>query len=189
VAVHDDSAARAHRPTLNRLVDSAEADLAERAVLLQTRCLARAATVAVAESCTGGLVAHAITSVPGASGYFLGGVVSYADAVKEGVLGVPDTLIRTHGAVSAQVAVAMAVGVRERLGAGFGAGVTGVAGPDGGSPSKPVGLVYVAVADESGTDVRRYQWAGDRMANIQDSAVAVLDLLLERTDRLSDEPT
>jgi len=152
-------------------------DLAER---LQAACLAAGRTVATAESCTGGLVAHAITSIPGSSGYFLGGVVSYSDAVKASALGVPVDTLAAHGAVSPQVAVAMASGVRERLVTDLGVGVTGVAGPDGGSAEKPVGLVYVAVADADGTEVRRFRWAGDRAANIHASARAALEMLLDR---------
>ena len=151
--------------------------LAER---LQDACLGRGLTLALAESCTGGLVADAITDVPGSSGYFLGGIVSYADEVKERQLGVPADVIAAHGAVSAQVARAMAEGARARFGSGVAASVTGIAGPDGGSDAKPVGLTYVAVADEHGVDVRRFVWAGDRGANKQSSAEAVLQLLVER---------
>lgn len=147
---------------------------------LQARCLARGWRVATAESCTGGLVAHAITSVSGSSGYFEGGVVSYSNAVKVALLGVPGAMLDAHGAVSPQVALAMAEGVRERLAVDLGVGVTGVAGPDGGTLDKPVGLVYVAVADTAGSDVQRFQWDGDRAANIEASARAALDLLLQR---------
>jgi PncC family amidohydrolase len=151
--------------------------LAER---LQDACLRRGLTLAVAESCTGGLVADAITDVPGSSGYFLGGIVSYADEAKEQHLGVPGEVIAAHGAVSAQVARAMAEGARMRFGSGIAASVTGIAGPDGGSDAKPVGLTYVAVADEQGSDVRRFVWAGDRGANKQSSAEALLQLLVDR---------
>lgn len=159
------------------------ADLADLAARVQAACLARDLTVATAESCTGGLVAHAITTIPGSSAYFLGAVVSYSDAVKMGLLDVPADLLRTHGAVSAQVALAMAAGARSRVGAGLGVGITGVAGPDGGSDEKPVGLVYVAVADADGADVRRYQWTRDRAGNIVESAAAALTALLERAER------
>jgi PncC family amidohydrolase len=153
------------------------ADLAQR---LQDVCLAAGLTVATAESCTGGLVAHAITSRPGSSGYFLGGVVTYSNGVKASLLGVPTDVLDTHGAVSAQVALAMAGGVRMRLGADLGVGVTGVAGPDGGTADKPVGLVYVAVSDRAGADVRRFHWEGGRAANNQASAAAALNFLIER---------
>ena len=116
------------------------------AARLQARCVALGITVATAESCTGGLVAHALTEVPGSSAYVRGGIVAYANDVKAEQLGVPQAALEAHGAVSAQVAVAMAEGARERLHADLGVGVTGVAGPDGGTEEKPVGLVYVAVA-------------------------------------------
>ena len=151
--------------------------LAER---LQGVALGRSLTVAVAESCTGGLVADAITDIAGSSGYFAGGVVSYSNAAKESLLGVPGPVLEAHGAVSAQVARAMAEGARSRFAADTAASVTGIAGPDGGSDEKPVGLTYVAVADADGVDVRRYLWSGDRTANKVSSAAAVLELLLER---------
>jgi PncC family amidohydrolase len=150
--------------------------LAER---LQAICLGRGLTVTVAESCTGGLVADAITDIPGSSGYFLGGVVSYADSAKEALLGVPAEVLAAHGAVSAQVGRAMAEGARERFSADLAASVTGVAGPDGGSEAKPVGLTYVAVAAARGVDVRRFVWSGDRSANKEASAAAVLEILVE----------
>ena len=151
--------------------------LAER---LQGICLGRGVTVALAESCTGGLVADAITDVAGSSGYFAGGVVSYSNEAKERLLGVPGTVLAAHGAVSAQVARAMAEGAREKFDTSLAASVTGIAGPDGGTDAKPVGLTYVAVADSEGVDVRRYAWTGDRAANKISSAAAVLELLLER---------
>ena len=157
--------------------DDALVALAER---LQAASLAGGATVALAESCTGGMVAAALTAVPGSSGYFLGGVVSYADEAKRDLLGVDAAVLAAHGAVSAQVARAMAEGARARFGACVAAAVTGIAGPDGGSDEKPVGLTYVAVADDAGVDVRRVVWPGDRAANRLDSAVAVLEALLAR---------
>jgi PncC family amidohydrolase len=151
--------------------------LAER---LQAACLERGLTLAIAESCTGGLVSDAVTDVPGSSGYFIGGIVSYADEAKERQLGVPAEVIAAHGAVSAQVARAMAEGARAAFGSGIAAAVTGIAGPDGGTDAKPVGLTYVAVADDGGVEVRRFVWTGDRGANKQSSAEAVLQLLVER---------
>jgi nicotinamide-nucleotide amidase len=151
--------------------------LAER---LQGICLERGVTLAVAESCTGGLVADAITDVAGSSGYFLGGIVSYSNEAKERLLGVPGDVLAAHGAVSAQTAMAMATGVRDQFGASVGASVTGIAGPDGGTAEKPVGLTYVAVAGPDGVDVRRHLWSGERIANKTSSAEAVLELLLER---------
>lgn len=147
---------------------------------IQEICLERDIWVATAESCTGGLIAHLITDVPGSSGYFRGGVVSYADDAKRVLLDVEEELLAAHGAVSAQVARAMAVGIRGRLGVDVAVSVTGVAGPGGGSAAKPVGLAYVAVADSAGVDVRRFVWSGDRAANKQASARAALELLLAR---------
>jgi PncC family amidohydrolase len=140
----------------------------------------RGLKLAVAESCTGGLVGHLLTEIAGSSDVFVGGVISYSDGVKTAVLDVPAEALERHGAVSAQVAVAMAEGARRRLGADIGLAVTGIAGPGGGSAAKPVGLTYVAVADAGGHDVRRHQWQGDRSANKLASAQAALELALER---------
>jgi PncC family amidohydrolase len=156
--------------------------LVELAARLQAQCIAAGVTVATAESCTGGLVAHLLTGVPGSSAYLRGGIVAYANEVKETLLGVPAATLDAHGAVSAQVAVAMAEGVRDRLGADLGVAVTGVAGPDGGTDDKPVGLVYVAVAGLGTAEVRRYQWPGDRAANKRDSARAAIEQLLARVE-------
>jgi nicotinamide-nucleotide amidase len=156
--------------------------LAER---LQGVCLGRGLTVAVAESCTGGLVAATITEVPGSSGYFLGGVVSYADAAKVELLGVPQPTLDAHGAVSAQVAVAMASGARTRFRAALAVAITGVAGPDGGTEAKPVGLTYVALADGRGTDVRRFAFDGDRAGNREAAASAALEWLLESAEAIT----
>jgi nicotinamide-nucleotide amidase len=159
------------------VADAALVALAER---LQGICLGRGVTVATAESCTGGLIAEAITSVPGSSGYFLGGIVAYADLVKEAALGVPAAMLAAHGAVSAQVAVAMASGARERLAATFAVSATGVAGPEGGSDAKPVGLTYVGLATADGSEVRKFMFAGDRAANRDAAATAALDWLIDR---------
>ena len=156
--------------------------LVEHARRLQDACLAHGISVATAESCTGGLVAHLITEVPGSSGYLRGGVVAYSDEVKQVLLGVPEETIGAHGAVSAQVAVAMAEGVRARLGADLGVGVTGVAGPDGGTEAKPVGLVYVAVAGGAAPAVRRCLWPHDREGNKRASAEVALEMLLQAAD-------
>jgi nicotinamide-nucleotide amidase len=125
-------------------------------------CRRRGLTLATAESCTGGLVSARLTDVPGASAVFRGGVVSYSNDVKESTLGVPHDVLERHGAVSAEAARAMAEGVRERLGADVGVSVTGVAGPDGGTEEKPVGLVYVHAAGPDGEEARRTDFPGDR---------------------------
>ena len=152
-------------------------DLADQ---LADRCLATGWRVVTAESCTGGLVGHTCTEVPGSSTWFLGGVIAYADEVKQGVLGVPAETLAAHGAVSAQSAVAMADGVRRLLGADLAVSVTGVAGPGGGSDAKPVGLTYIAVADAVGHEVHRYVWPYDRSGNKRASAAAAFEALLAR---------
>jgi PncC family amidohydrolase len=155
--------------------------LTDLATRLQAACLAAGSTVALAESCTGGMVATAVTEIAGSSGYFVGGIVSYSNEAKRDLLGVDPAVLAAHGAVSAQVARAMAIGARERFGATLAASVTGIAGPDGGTAAKPVGLTYIGVADEGGADVRRIVWSGDRSSNRRESAIAVLEMLLERT--------
>ena len=134
-------------------------------------------TVSTAESCTGGLIAARITSVPGSSQYFVGGVVAYANAVKERQLGVSADSLRRQGAVSAAVARQMAVGARRRLGTDFGIGVTGVAGPGGGTRSKPVGLVYVAVAGPAACRVRKCLFEGGRTGIRKAAAETALKML------------
>ena len=116
----------------------------------------------------------------GSSRFFLGGVVSYADETKIRLLSVPAEQLAAHGAVSAQVARSMAVGARNAMGLDYAVAVTGVAGPSGGGPAKPVGLTYVAVADERGSDVRRFVWSGDRAAIRAETARAALEMLIER---------
>jgi nicotinamide-nucleotide amidase len=124
------------------------------------------ATLATAESCTGGVVAQMLTAIPGVSQFYLGGVVSYANEAKIEFLGVPSALIENHGAVSPQVAAAMAEGVRTRLGADLGLATTGVAGPSGGTPEKPVGLVYLGLATSKGTETRRLDIGSDQPRDI-----------------------
>ncbi len=153
-------------------------DLHDLAVRIQEVCLANGWTVATAESCTGGLVADTLTDIPGSSAYFLGGIVAYADRIKAGLLGVDPDLLATRGAVSAHVAKAMALGARSRFGTTVALAVTGIAGPGGGSATKPVGLTFIAVATPARVDIRRHVWSGDRIQNKEDSARAVLTLLL-----------
>jgi nicotinamide-nucleotide amidase len=125
-------------------------------------CRARGLTLATAESCTGGMVAARLTSVPGSSDIFLGSVVAYANEVKEAGLGVPGDLLAAYGAVSAEVAAAMAAGARERLGADVAVAVTGVAGPGGGTADKPVGLVFAHAVGPDGERSVRTELPGDR---------------------------
>ncbi|HEX7950975.1 MAG TPA: CinA family protein [Candidatus Limnocylindrales bacterium] len=144
------------------------------------RCLAAGIRIATVESCTGGLIGHVLTEVPGSSAYYLGGFVTYSDDAKQVMVGVAPDVLAAHGAVSAQTALAMAAGGRDRTGADIGVAVTGIAGPDGGTAAKPVGLTYVAVADATGGEVRRFVWSGSRAENKRSSAQAALELVLER---------
>jgi PncC family amidohydrolase len=144
------------------------------------RCLERAATLSVAESCTGGLLASAVTDVSGASAFFIGGVVAYANAEKTRGLGVDAALIAAHGAVSREVAEAMASGCRERLGTTFALSVTGIAGPGGGTPDKPVGTVWIALASPAGEKARKLSLTGlDRDGVRRGTVEAALRMLLE----------
>jgi nicotinamide-nucleotide amidase len=140
-------------------------------------CRARGLTLATAESCTGGLVAARLTSIPGSSDVVLGGVVAYANEVKARELGVPAAVLAEHGAVSAEVAEAMARGARERLGADIAVSVTGVAGPGGGSEEKPVGLVYCHASGPDGELGREFNFPGDRAAIRARSVVIALHLV------------
>ena len=137
-------------------------------------------SVAVAESCTGGLLSERLTRVPGSSGYFLGGVVCYSNDLRTKLAGVPPALLETHGAVSKPVAQALAEGIRNRSGANIGIGITGVAGPSGGTPEKPVGLVYISLADERGTQVREFRFPGDRERIRHWATQAALELIRRR---------
>ncbi|HEV8458452.1 MAG TPA: nicotinamide-nucleotide amidohydrolase family protein [Methylomirabilota bacterium] len=139
--------------------------------------LERGLTVSLAESCTGGLVAHRLTNIPGSSRYVERGVVVYSNRAKEDLLGVPEPMLRAHGAVSAPVAEAMAAGIRRVSGSPCGLAVTGIAGPNGGTEAKPVGTVFIAAAAPSGTEVKRFRFSGGREAIKWQSAQAALDLL------------
>ena len=130
-----------------------------------------------AESCTGGMIASWLTAVPGSSDAFAGGIVSYANEVKAGLLGVPQEVLREHGAVSAETAAAMAAGARRQLGAELAVSVTGVAGPGGGSPDKPVGLVYLHLSSPEGEDARRHEFSGDRAGVRARAATSTLHMV------------
>jgi nicotinamide-nucleotide amidase len=140
-------------------------------------CRASGLTLATAESCTGGLVAARLTSVAGSSDVVLGGVVAYANEVKTGELGVSAELLERHGAVSAEAAEAMAAGARARLGAGVAVAVTGIAGPGGGTPEKPVGLVYLHAQGPSEDLTRELNLPGDREAIRGRATAAALHLV------------
>jgi len=163
--------------------DSQPTDLSALVALaarIQATMIQRGLTLATAESCTGGLIGYALTENGGSSQFYVGGLISYSDELKESALGVGHKIIEQHGAVSAQTCVGMAEGARTQYRSSVGLSVTGIAGPDGGSEQKPVGLTYVGVADISGHDVRRNVWLGDRHSNKLQSAQACLMLLLER---------
>ncbi len=147
--------------------------------LVAAALLRDSSTLAVAESCTGGLLAARLTGRAGSSAYFRGGVVSYANAVKTELLGVPDAVLARSGAVSEEVAAAMAEGARRGIGADYALGITGIAGPGGASAQKPVGLVYVACAGPHRTRVLRRQYPGDRASVRAFSTTAALHLLRE----------
>jgi len=146
----------------------------ELSVLLTKRGL----TLSVAESCTGGLLAALVTDQPGSSAYFLGGVVAYANEVKRDEVGVPEALLTRYGAVSKEVALALAEGVRSRFGTTLSASITGIAGPDA-EGSKPVGLTYIAIATERGSSSNEYLFTGDRWSNRRQAADEALRLLVE----------
>ena len=134
-------------------------------------------TLAIAESCTGGLVTHRLTNVPGSSAYLVAGVIAYAYEAKVAALGVTWETLNQFGAVSEETARAMARGVRTKFGSTLGLAITGIAGPGGGMPGKPVGLTFIAVADEAGERVERHVWQGSRIQNKEQSAQAALGLL------------
>ena len=142
--------------------------------------LAKKATVATAESCTGGLIGHRITSVSGSSTYYLGGIIAYSNDEKIRDLGVNVVDLKDHGAVSEVVARQMAIGVRDHFDADFGLSVTGIAGPTSDKSDKPVGLVYIAVADRKDAWVREHRFAGGRDHIKEWSAQMALDLLRRR---------
>jgi len=137
-------------------------------------------TLAVAESCTGGLLAERLTDIPGSSKYFIEGVVTYANDAKTRTLGVEPMLLLEHGAVSAPVAEAMAEGVRKRAETDFGLSITGIAGPDGGTEEKPVGTVFIALSSEVATEHRKLKLPGDRQLIRWRASQAALDLLRRR---------
>jgi len=143
-------------------------------------------TLAVAESCTGGLVCHRITNVPGSSRYFEGGVVAYSYSAKERLLHVRHHTLYEYGAVSEETAREMAEGARRVLGTDIGLSVTGIAGPSGGLPDKPVGLTYIALSARDASRCERYVWPHDRDGNKAASVDAALQLLLEHLEGLGE---
>jgi PncC family amidohydrolase len=137
----------------------------------------RGLSVSTAESCTGGLVSHRITNVSGSSDYYKGGVIAYANEVKEKILHVAEKTLEEKGAVSAECALEMAKGVRKLLGSDVGIATTGIAGPTGGTPDKPVGLVYIALATKDYVYHEKHIFHGDREENKREAADAALEML------------
>lgn len=154
------------------------ADLAELSTRLGAQLRANSQTIATAESCTGGAIAAALTAIAGSSDYFPGGIISYSNAVKHELLDVAQVLLNAAGPVSWECAEAMAVGARARLGSDFAVATTGIAGPGGAEPGKPVGLVYVAVAGPNRVLHERHHFAGDRAGVIAAATMAALRLTL-----------
>ncbi len=173
-----DALADAIEAELGEVVYSTKGETLERIVLYQLE-LANA-TLATAESCTGGMVAERLTGVPGSSRAFLGGAVVYSNELKTLFAGVAPQVIAANGAVSRDVASALATGIRGETGATYGVGITGIAGPSGGTDDKPVGLVYIAVSDGVETDVEEKRFQGDRDRIRQHASQAALDLLRKR---------
>jgi len=143
----------------------------------------RGMTLALAESCTGGLIGHRLTNIAGSSDYFLGGIVAYAYDAKERLLGVHHQTLYEHGAVSRETAIEMARGARQMLGADVGLSVTGIAGPTGGLPGKPVGLTWIALSTRDGETAAEHVWQGDRQSNKERSAEAAMEMLLASIER------
>ena len=148
----------------------------------------RRLTLATAESCTGGMIGEALTDIPGSSAYYLGGTVTYANSAKGEMLGVDDALIDAHGAVSEQVARAMAEGIRERLGADIAVSVTGIAGPGGGTPEKPVGTVWIGIASARGSHASRHLFGRERAYVRQRASSQALFLATREVIALDREP-
>jgi PncC family amidohydrolase len=144
----------------------------------------RQLTLATAESCTGGLIGHLVTTVPGSSAYYLGGVIAYSNELKRAFLGVPASILETRGAVSRECAEAMARGIRERTAADIGISTTGIAGPTGATPTKPVGLVYIACASARGVTCEEHRFQGDRLTTLRIAAEAALRLALREAAAL-----
>jgi PncC family amidohydrolase len=153
--------------------------------LLLNRLLAKRSTptLATAESCTGGTVASRIASLSGSSAYFLGGVVSYSNTVKHNVLGVPQSVLDQRGAVSPECAQAMAAGARALIGSDIAVSTTGIAGPEGGTARKPVGLVYIGIATPTWLDAFEFRFSGDRAHVIDQAAFQALTILLQAANQ------
>ena len=135
-------------------------------------------TIATAESCTGGLLAHTLTNLSGSSEYFDRGVITYSNTAKKELLSIPEHLLAHYGAVSPQIAEAMANAIREQSSVDIGISTTGIAGPTGGTKDKPVGLVYIGISTKKETVVKRFLFSGDRLTNKESTCTAALELLV-----------
>lgn len=142
-------------------------------------------SLGLAESCTGGMVAMYITEIPGSSNYFQGSIVAYSYEAKKSILGVTASTLEQHGAVSAETAMAMAEGARRLLRVDVAVAVTGIAGPSGATPDKPLGLTYIALSSSEGELWRKYLWKGNRRTNREQSARAALELLREHLETIA----
>ena len=142
--------------------------------------------IATAESCTGGLLAHLLTNITGSSDYFDQGVISYSNSSKMELLGVSENILKQYGAVSEQTAQAMASGIRQRAKVDIGIATTGIAGPTGGTPEKPVGLAYIGIATKHHVQVKQFIFHGDRIQNKENTCIEALCFLLETIETLQD---
>jgi len=136
-------------------------------------------TIAIAESCTGGLIAHTLTNISGSSDYFDRGIVSYSNRAKIELLGVSERMLKENGAVSEQAARVMAEGIRIKSNVDIGIATTGIAGPTGGTKEKPVGLVYIAISTSKNTEVKKFLFSGNRLQNKENTCIAALSMLLD----------
>ncbi|MDQ6719037.1 MAG: competence/damage-inducible protein A [Gemmatimonadota bacterium] len=168
------AAMKLRKPVAPYVYGEDDADLAS--VVLQI-CRAKGVTLAVAESCTGGMLGQRLTAIPGSSDVFRGGVIAYDNSVKVALLGVSEEVLNAHGAVSVECAAAMAIGARSRLGTKIGVSITGIAGPDGGTPDKPVGTVCIAIDGEGISAAKALRLIGDREEIRQRSAQSALDMV------------
>mgnify|MGYP005835373911 CR=1 FL=1 len=136
-------------------------------------------TIAIAESCTGGLIAHTLTNISGSSDYFDRGIVSYSNKAKTELLGVPEDVLKKYGAVSKQVAKIMAENIRLKSNVDLGLATTGIAGPTGGTKKKPVGLVFIAISNSKNTIIKKYQFKGNRLENKEHTCNAALKMIFD----------
>lgn len=163
-------------------VDSDEIDAESSSKVQQIYDKLPGSTISTAESCTGGMISHWLTDPPGSSRFFVGGICAYSNRIKSSVLGVSDEVIAVNGAVSAEVVEAMAIGARKLMASDWAVSVSGIAGPAGGTPEKPIGTVWCGIAGPAGVYSRLLRLSGDRRAIREMAALGALDFLLETID-------